>query len=200
MILYNFLKVVLSIIFRIFFRIKVINRPKIAKDQSLVICANHISILDPIVLAITFNRHINYMAKKELFDNKFLGWFLRTLGAFPIDRDKLDMKSVRYSMSLLKEGKVLGIFPEGTRVKTVDIENIKEGIGLMASRTNSDILPVYIETEYKLFRPIKIYYRPMIEMENYKEMDKKTRTHEITKDTYKSIYNLEEINGDKNSR
>src|SRR5699024_9236133 len=149
MFLYKFLKVVLSVIFRIIFRIHVINKQDLTnKNESLIICSNHISALDPIILAINFDRHINFMAKKELFKNKLVGKFLKTLGAFPIDRQELDMKSIRYSMNLLKENKVLGIFPEGTRVKKVDSSNMKEEIGLMASRTNSNMLPIYIERDY----------------------------------------------------
>lgn len=201
MFLYKFLKVVLSVIFRIIFRIQVINKQDFTNNnEPLIICSNHISALDPIILAINFDRHINFMAKKELFKNKLVGKFLKTLGAFPIDRQELDMKSIRYSMNLLKENKVLGIFPEGTRVKKVDSSNMKEGIGLMASRTNSNILPIYIETDYKLFKPVKIYYRPIIDIENYKELSNKDKIHQITKDTYKSIYNLEVSNGNNNSK
>lgn len=201
MFLYKFLKAVLSVILRIIFRIQVIDKKDFSNNEEpLIICSNHINALDPIILAINFDRHINFMAKKELFNKKLVGRFLTRLGAFPIDREELDMKSIRYSMNLLKENKVLGIFPEGTRVKKVDSSNMKEGIGLMASRTNANILPIYLETEYKLFKPIKMYYRPIIEIEDYKELNNKDKIHQITEDTYKSIYNLEVTDGNNNSK
>ena len=99
------------------------------------------------------------MAKKELFKNKLIGGFLSKLGAFPIDREGNDLAAIKKALKILKNEKVLGIFPEGTRMKEVDYTRIKSGIALIAQKTNSRVLPVYIEGDYKPFRKTRIHFR-----------------------------------------
>ncbi|MDN8940728.1 lysophospholipid acyltransferase family protein, partial [Staphylococcus aureus] len=79
---------------------------------------------DPVFLAIIFSSKIKFMGKKELFENKFLAVFLRSIGVFPIDREGRDLKSLKNSIKLLKDGKVLGIFPEGTRTHNINRKNV----------------------------------------------------------------------------
>lgn len=189
--MYKVLKVFCGGMLQLFFKFEVHDKDKFPKDGSLIICANHTSALDPVVLAQVCDRKIFFMAKEELFNNPVLGYFMKKLGAFPVNRSKTDLKSVRTAMSILKSGDVLGIFPEGTRVKTVSADNIKEGVGMIANRTGAPILPVYIDTEYKIFRPIKVSFRDLVYPEDFKEFGRDTNK-EITMEVYKKIYNIEE--------
>jgi 1-acyl-sn-glycerol-3-phosphate acyltransferase len=166
---YKFARTLVLIVFSIWFRIKV----HVAKDESiindgepLIICANHSSMLDPLIVAITFKDPIRYMAKKELFNNYFLSFILKHLGVFPIDREGNSLTALKHSLKLLKSNETLGIFPEGTRVKEYNESAVKGGIGMIVLRSKATVLPVYIESTFKPFTPVHIYYGSKI---NYSE-------------------------------
>ncbi|QQK07563.1 lysophospholipid acyltransferase family protein [Miniphocaeibacter halophilus] len=190
--MYWFFRNILWVVLRIIFRIEVKGKENINTREKLIICSNHISILDPLILAITYNRQIHFMAKKELFEIPIIGKLFYKVGAFPVDRKKADLKSIKQSLKILKEDKVLGIFPEGTRVNTIDKNNVKDGIGMMANRANSDILPVHIETEYKIFRKVKVTYKPIVKIDKFLEVPKELKNRTITLAAYNEIYDLSE--------
>ena len=147
------------------YRLEVHGRENIPQDsERLIICGNHKSNLDPVAISAIFQRQIFWMAKKELFENKFFGGFLTKLGAFPIDREGNDLAAIKKSLKILKNEDVLGIFPEGTRVKEADYTRIKSGIALIAQKTNSRVLPVCIEGDYKPFRKTRIYFREPVKI------------------------------------
>lgn len=183
-----------SFILRIVFRINIKGKDKIPENGKLIICSNHISILDPVMLAIAIPRPIVFMAKKELFENKILNKLFSNLGAFPVDRDESDLSAMRNSLKTLKMDKVLGIFPEGTRVKEFNLETVKAGIGLIAVKSKSPVLPVYIDSKYNIFGKVNIrigetiyldeFYGKKLGNEDYKN---------ISKDIMKSIYELKSI-------
>ena len=94
-------------------------------------------------------------------------------------------------MAVLKNEEVLGIFPEGTRVKAISQDNMKTGIGYLAYRGQADVLPVEIVGNYKPFRKMKVVYKEPIYIDDYKDVDKKEVYDLITKDIYRSIYDKE---------
>ncbi len=157
--LYKIAQVLLKIIFSILFKVQIYNKENYnnIKDRC-IICSNHISMFDPAVLGAYSNRQIYFMAKKELFQNKLIGFFFRRLGAFPVDRDGFSFSAIKNALSLLNKDCALGIFPEGTRVDGYDIENVKPGIAMLAYKSNSPVLPVYIESEYKFRGKVNIYF------------------------------------------
>lgn len=180
-----------NIIFRIIFRIKVTGKHNIPKKGKSILCSNHISDLDPLILGLVIPRNIRFMAKKELFENKFLGKLVNALGAFPVDRESADLSAIRNSLSILKNGEVLGIFPEGTRVNKENIENAKPGIALISIKAKAPVIPIYIESRYKPFSKIKINIgKPMYFNEYY---GKKLKTEDykiLSQEIMKSIYSL----------
>ena len=188
--LYSVMKVILWPINKLIFRFEVVNRPDLDENKRLILCSNHISALDPILIAMTF-RKISFMAKVELFKNKLVGGFLTRLGAIPVDRQKSDLKAIKSSLAVLKNEEVLGIFPEGTRVKAISQDNMKTGIGYLAYRGQADVLPVEIVGNYKPFRKMKVVYKEPIYIDDYKDVDKKEVYDLITKDIYRSIYDKE---------
>lgn len=116
-----------------------------------VLAANHISNWDPVFLYKKLkNTDICFMAKKELFKNKFLAMILEKFGAFPVDRDGNDIKAVKTGLSVLKNGKVLGIFPQGTRCDEIIPQEVKPGYILFADRCNVPVVPVAIKKNKKI--------------------------------------------------
>ncbi|MBO5454297.1 MAG: 1-acyl-sn-glycerol-3-phosphate acyltransferase [Clostridia bacterium] len=120
-------------------------------DGPFVLASNHISNWDPVFLYKKLkNKNIRFMAKKELFENKFLAWAIRKFGGFPVDRNSNDIKAVKTGLSVLKNGEVLGIFPQGTRCDLIDPENVKPGYIVFADRCNVPIVPVSITKSKKI--------------------------------------------------
>lgn len=191
---YNFAKSVLSVVFRIIFRIEVTGVENIPTKGRLIICSNHVSILDPVIVGISVPRKIYFMGKKELFNNKIFGKILEKLGAFPVDREGADLSAIRNSLKILKSEEVLGIFPEGTRNKKEDIDSAKPGIAMISIKSKAPIVPIYIDTRYKLFGKVKViigeqltteeYYEEKLNLDNYKE---------ISRQVMSTIYNLKNI-------
>lgn len=196
---YKIIKFILFILLNIFFRIKIYSNDDRRNDnEPLIICANHSSFLDPLFVAITFKNNINYMGKKELFNNIITSFLFKSIGAFPVDRDGNSLSAIKISLRLLKNNNTLGIFPEGTRVAKYDEDSIKSGIGMLAVKSNSNILPVYIDFKPKLFSKVNIYYG---EKYNYNHLVKKEISSndyiDISKDIMNRIYRLKNIMGDE---
>ncbi|MCR2042663.1 lysophospholipid acyltransferase family protein [Anaerosalibacter massiliensis] len=188
---YKFCHLIGNIIFRIIFRFRITGKENIPTEGKVILCSNHISELDPVILGIAIPRRIRFMAKKELFENKFLGWLVSALGAFPVDRKSADLSAIRNSLTVLKNNEVLGIFPEGTRVYEENIENAKPGIALISIKAKAPIVPIHIESKYKPFSKIKINIGEPIYFSEY--YNKKIRTEDykiLSQEIMKAIYSL----------
>ncbi len=141
--LYSFLDVVLGILFKIFLRLEVHGAENIPKTGSLVIASNHLSLLDPPVIGVAAPRKVHFMAKQELFV-PVLGYIYKTLGAFPVKRGGADRAAIKHGIEILQSGKVLAIFPEGTRSKTGSLGKLEPGALMMAGKSNAVIVPTAI--------------------------------------------------------
>lgn len=186
--LYNILVVILKILFIPLFRINIEGLENIDENDKIIVCANHKSLLDPIFLAIALPRDLYFMAKKELFDVPILKSALKFLGAFPVDRFGRDLKALRYSVSLLKDSKTLGIFPEGTRVDESKRENVKDGVAFIAIKSDADIVPVEIVSSYKPFKKTNILVKQPISVNDFKSMKNKDAMKLMTDKVYEKIY------------
>lgn len=186
--LYNILVVILKILFIPLFRINIEGLENIDENDKIIVCANHKSLLDPIFLAIALPRDLYFMAKKELFDVPILKSALKSLGAFPVDRFGRDLKALRYSVSLLKDSKTLGIFPEGTRVDESKRENVKDGVAFIAIKSDADIVPVEIVSSYKPFKKTNILVKQPIRVNDFKSMQNKDAMKLMTDKVYEKIY------------
>ncbi len=186
---YRFARFLLKIVFKIRYKLVVHGNTNLP-ETPLVICANHINLWDPILLAIIFDRPIRFMAKKELFDNKFLGFLLNKFGAFPVDRDNVNIKTIKDSIKLVKDNEVLGIFPEGTRVKKVSEENMKTGVAMIASRAGADVIPVFINSNYKFRSKVEVFVRDKIAISSFDDVSKDIRNKAITRAIYENIYKV----------
>lgn len=185
---YRFIYFLIRIIATPLFRIRVHGIENIPKDEKYIICANHKSFLDPIFVALAINRQVHFIAKKELFDIPILKNILKKLNAIPAQRDGKDLSVLRDSIKLIKEGKILGIFPEGTRVKEIKRENIKDGAGYIALKSKTDILTIEIISSYKPFSKTDLYIKNLVEIENFKEYKSKDAMEKIMDETYEKMY------------
>ncbi len=189
---YKFVVVFFKILVFFVFDLKVHNSDSInISKESLIVCGNHTSMIDPVILAITSKRQIHFMGKKELFDKKILGYILRKLGGFPVDRQGVSMSAIKNSLAVLNNNEILGIFPEGTRVKQFDEKNAKAGIALIANKAKTNIIPFYIKGTYKFRGKIEIIFGE--EKDYFKNLETKPNTEiytEIGKQILRDIYSL----------
>lgn len=142
--LYRVLAAIVRPLVHIFYRLEVRGLENIPADGRCIICPNHTSNIDPVLLLVTLRRQIYFMAKAELFKNKLLAKFFRALGAFPVERGKGDGVAISEAENILKNGEQLGLFIEGARSKTGDFLRPRAGCAMIAYQTNSPIIPVCI--------------------------------------------------------
>lgn len=190
---YSIVRSIVGFFVKIYFKFEISGLENIPKNGRLILCPNHKSNWDPIVISIVVPREIHWMGKSELFKNKILAFFLTKLGVFPVNRGEVSLQAIKTSFKILKNDEVLGIFPEGTRVKGYDIENAKPGVSLISLKTDAPIIPVYIESNYKLRSPVKIIFG---KEKKYGDDigGKLTQDHhkEISKELLKDIYSLKD--------
>ncbi len=145
--LYRFALAFVPPLYKLLFPYRILHRSPVPEGTRAIICSNHITMKDPLMLAFTQNRQIYFMAKAELFHNKLLAALIRALGAFPVNRGKGDNTAINTAVELLNEDKLLGIFIEGTRSKDGNLLKPKPGTIMFAAQTNSPIIPVAIATK-----------------------------------------------------
>lgn len=149
--LYNFLKILFQILFRVVFRASVEGRENIPKDGRLILAANHMSDADPPLIGCFFTRPVCYMAKEELFEIPVIGFIIRHCYSFPVHRGAADRAAIKTAVTILKQDLVLGIFPEGTRAKNGRMHKAEAGVGLIAAMTGAPVLPTAIVGTDKIF-------------------------------------------------
>lgn len=170
------------------YRIKVEGRENIPKEGPVIICSNHISNFDPPVVGITASRDIYFMAKEELFSLPVLKSLLPRVHAFPIKRGMKDRNALRKGLEILGEGKVLGLFPEGTRSKTGELGQGLSGAGFFASRSDAYIVPCAIIGPYEPFKRLRVVYGEPMDMEEFRK--NKVSAKEVTEAIMSEIQNL----------
>ena len=129
------------------------NIPK--ERQRLIIACNHISFSDPAVIISHFPYPIHFIAKSELFEKWPMAFLVTNLNAFPVRRGMSDRSAVKYACDILNDDKILGIFPEGRRVRSAVPDKGKRGVAFISRRTGTDILPasLYIDPQEDVIRP-----------------------------------------------
>lgn len=150
--LYGVAKAVLLPSTSLLFAARVTGVENVPRDGPLIVAANHRSYLDPPLLGTWFPRTVHFMAKKELFAIPGLGWIIRHVHAFPVDRDRGDVSSIRRALHILKDGGVVGIFPEGTR-NVAGEAKARGGAVLLAATAGCPVVPVaLVNTQYAVRR------------------------------------------------
>ena len=155
-----------SVVMRLLFFVRFEGKENIPAG-ACVIMGNHRAWLDPFLLAMCArDREIRFMGKKELWGNKAFLWIANRVRGIPVDRGNADMTSIRLSMTVLKAGHSLGIFPEGTRSKGDGMLPLMGGAALLAMRSKSPVVPIYIDGDYRLFRQMVVRVGKPVEMDD----------------------------------
>lgn len=149
---YVIIRAILRFVMRIAFSMQVEGKANIPEEGGVILAANHSSMLDPVVVGCAIDRPIRFMAKRELFDNPFLGMIARGLGAFPVQRGKDDKDAFRQALEVLRSGQVLGMFPEGTRSVDGRLQKAYSGAAVLAEKTDAYLVPVGIVGTNRVMR------------------------------------------------
>jgi glycerol-3-phosphate dehydrogenase (NAD(P)+) len=163
-VVYWITRAILEPFLRVYFRLANTGREHVPREGGVIIAPNHRSFLDPFVIGICMRRPVYFVAKRELFENRLIGWFLNCLGAFPIRRGESDEESVETAKRILARGDMVMIFPEGTRIRSGSLGRAKRGVGRLALEAGVPVVPVAVHGTERArrgwrIRPVKVKVR-----------------------------------------
>ena len=159
------IKSFLSLIYKISFRVKITG--KVPEEGAYILCCNHINYLDAAAVVLFNKRKVNFVAKEDLFMHRSLMWLGHLFDAIPIKRDMQDIEAMKRCLKVLKNGELLGIFPEGTRNGLAKNGKAKNGAAFMAIKSKAKVIPVGIHGSFKPFSKVYINYGETIDLSNY---------------------------------
>jgi 1-acyl-sn-glycerol-3-phosphate acyltransferase len=169
---YTFSRALCRLLVRAIYGFRSIQAENVPATGPVIVACNHVSYLDPVVLGIGFRRPVTYLAKKELFGIPVLGPVIRGLGVYPLDRQAGGVAAVRAALRALKDGRCVGIFPEGTRNLTGDVEG-KGGAALLGALSGALVVPAAISgtRHARPFHGIRVVYGEPIRIERKRKAD-----------------------------
>ena len=133
----------------VLFKSRCIGREKIPSQGGALVCSNHQSNLDPMVVGMQSQRRMNYLARKSLFDSFLFGWIIRFLDAISIDREGLGFAGLKQTLSCLRAGEIVLLFPEGTRTDDGELLELKPGVCSLVRRGKVPLVPVGIDGPFQ---------------------------------------------------
>ena len=148
---YGFLQVVCRLAAVVFLRIRCEGRRHIPKEGGVLVCSNHQSFLDPLLVGLACDRRLNALSRKTLFRFAPLRWLIKFLDAIPIDRDGLGLSGLRETLRRLRIGKMVLIFPEGTRTRDGRVAPLKPGFCTLVRRGKAAVVPVAIAGAFEVW-------------------------------------------------
>lgn len=190
---YRVIRFIGVILCKCLFFVRQTGRSNIPESGGAVICANHRSMWDGILIAVTCRRTLAFIAKEELFKNKLFGFIMKKLNCYPVRRDGSDLAVAKTALSLLRKGEVLVIFPEGERIRKGKKPHLKAGAFRLAQMAGVPIVPAGIKGNFRLFSSMHVHYDKSIDTSAYKGKrftEEEYSTH-IT-DIMKTVYALAE--------
>lgn len=166
--MFHFIQALAYLPMAIVYPTKIVGRKNLPKGK-VIITLNHTSNLDAIVLLLNTYEKKYFLAKKELYVSKARGWFLKKMGAIKIDRSTADVGAIKEAFKVLKNNKKLVIFPEGTRNKNEDLslQQVKHGAAMIAIKTKTPIVPLWIHNRPKAFRKTKLLIGKPYELDEF---------------------------------
>jgi 1-acyl-sn-glycerol-3-phosphate acyltransferase len=162
---------------KMIFRIEIKGMENIPKDGGCMICANHISMWDPVLLWGFLPRNISFMAKEELVKVPLVGLLLKAVGTVFVKRGSGDIGAIKACLGALSSGKAIGIFPTGTREKINPGSKPKSGAALIALKAGTSVVPVSIKADYRIFSKVQVVISNPMDFSEYK--GKKSSSEEL---------------------
>lgn len=145
---------------RIYHQVEVHSPCPLPRRGAAILVCNHLSALDPILVQSTTGRLIRWMMAKEYYEQKALKWMLDLVGTIPVDRGGRDMAATRAALAALRDGCVLGVFPEGRIEPTRELLPFQPGIGLLAFKSGAPVYPAYLEGTQRGLNMLEAYLSP----------------------------------------
>lgn len=131
------------------FRARIFGAERVPREGAVLLLSNHQSHLDPLLVGMSCNRRLSYLARQTLFEIEPLGLLIRSLDAIPIDREGSGLGGLKETMRRLKRGEVVGLFPEGTRTPDGEVKRLKPGFCTLARRCKVTLVPLAIEGAFQ---------------------------------------------------
>jgi 1-acyl-sn-glycerol-3-phosphate acyltransferase len=141
---YGITQRIVRAVFRVVFGLRISGREHLRYRETYIFASNHLSYGDPLVVGCALDREVWFLAKKELFRNRFFAWLIRAYHAIPVDREEIERKTMKRLFDLLGAGHSILMFPEGTRSPTGTLRDLKAGLGFIAAKSGVSIVPVCV--------------------------------------------------------
>jgi len=140
---YHIVRFVVKVFLHLRFKVSITGLEHIPQE-GCILAMNHTSNYDSLLVGTHTPRKMFIMAKEELFRNSFFAWLIGEMGAFPVKREQADLKSLKHTLKLVKDGNIFSIFIEGTRSKSGEMGEPKKGIGFIVSKSKAPVIPTYV--------------------------------------------------------
>jgi len=169
---YRFIRGACRLALLALWRFRSIDAARVPADGAVILACNHVSYFDPVVLGVGIQRPVTYLAKKELFAVPVLGRIITGLGAYSLDREAGGVAAVRAALRALKDGRCIGIFPEGGRNRDGSAQD-KGGAALLAALSGAPVVPAAITgtRDPRQFRQIRVAYGEPLRIERQRKAD-----------------------------
>jgi len=194
---YSVVKFIFAPVVKLAFNVKVINKEGFPLDQTVIVASNHTSNWDAVLLGAVCKKQLYFMAKAELFKFKPLGYIIKKLGAFPVNRGRRDNNATKSVYETIEKGRTLAIFPQGTRMpRKEDASDAKSGVALFAATSDTAVLPVYVHNKkgrVRIFSRNTIVFGEVIPASEFKgENGTVLEYREKAEGLMKTIFSLKE--------
>lgn len=187
---YRLWQILLQVSFCAYFNVRIFHRERVPKTGPVLLVCNHQSFLDPPLCGVGLPRELDYIARDSLFRNPAFGWLIRSVNAFPIQRNAADLRAIRSIIDRLQQGRVIVLFPEGTRTRDGRLQPIQSGIELIARKSGATTIPVIVDGAYEVWPrqnplpipgPIRVLFGHPIPADEIKGMPRGAYVQEISR-------------------
>lgn len=183
---YRFVRAVVLVFSKIFFGVEIHGRENEPTEGGYIAFSNHTSFFDPIFTASAAKQSLYFMAKSDLAKHAVMRWIFKLCNVVTVNRGESDIAALRKTCDIVKSGRNVGIYPQGTRIpqEYPKSEEALAGLGLMATRTKATLLPITIcygkkNLKPKMFRKVHVYIGKPISYDEYSTINEHPNSHEI---------------------
>ena len=180
---------VLFVFCKLVYRLEIKGLENIPEGQ-VIFCGNHRSFIDAPILKVTCKKDVRFLAKESLAKNFFLAFLGWTFEVVYVKRDEKDISALKQTLSLLKKGDSIALFPEGTRNGMAKGESVKDGAAFFTIKSGVKVVPVGISGELKPFKKTIVTYGKPLDFSTYKDPKNKEEVQKVTNKIMEGIKNL----------